>query len=290
MYQLTAMTKLVMRQLLKPAARKKLASLSLSNDPDVSKLSHAILDALNKKFNANEMEWINKIETIRNKMQDDSSVISITDYGAGKPSDNRTEQEMLKGFKVDLTISELSRASKPQFWACILFKLVRHFKPKNGLELGTCVGISGAYEASAQVLNDSNNGSMITLEGSDSTANLASNNFKKLGLDNITVVTGKFEDTLDAVLKTNENFDYVFIDGHHDEHATIKYFDKIIPRLSERALVIFDDIAWSEGMKRAWEKIASYENVSISFNLRTIGVCLLRSNNSDKFDCKLKLI
>lgn len=290
MYKLMSMTKAAIRQLLKPVARKKLLSLTSSSDSDIAKLSSAIIDVLNGRFDANELAWIDKIETTREKLKNDRSIISVTDFGAGKPSDNRTEEEMLTGVNTKLTVADVTKASKPHFWACILFKLVKYYKPVNGLELGSCVGISAAYQAAAQVLNNHNCGKMTTLEGSESVATLAKENIKALGLSNVEIVTGKFNDTLDAVLGSNEKFDYVFIDGHHDEQATLKYFDKIIPRLTERALVIFDDIAWSDGMKRAWQRIIRYENVSVSIDLRTIGICLLRPNVGDRKAYKVNLI
>ena len=69
------------------------------------------------------------------------------------------------------------KGSKHYFWSLLLFKLIREFKPLNSVELGTCLGISGAYQAAAQKLNKS--GRLITLEGAKSLASLAEKNLQK---------------------------------------------------------------------------------------------------------------
>ena len=51
------------------------------------------------------------------------------------------------------------------------------------------------------------------------------------------------------------------IDGHHDEQATIAYFEKFIPYLSKNSIIVFDDISWSDGMRRAWNTIEKNEMV-----------------------------
>jgi predicted O-methyltransferase YrrM len=118
-------------------------------------------------------------------------------------------------------------------------------------------------------------GKIVTLEGAESLAALAKEHFHVLGLDNVSVVAGKFQDTLKDVLDTYVSVNYAFIDGHHDEKATLAYFRQIIPFLSGRALLIFDDISWSAGMKRAWNTIRADERIKISLDLKQVGVCII---------------
>ena len=70
--------------------------------------------------------------------------------------------------------------------------------------------------------------------------------------------------------------DYAFIDGHHDEKATISYFEKVMPHLSKNAILVFDDISWSDGMRRAWKHIEKNKLIKISLNLGVVGVCVVR--------------
>jgi predicted O-methyltransferase YrrM len=183
---------------------------------------------------------------------------------------------MDRGIVVTRTVGEVCRgASKPYFWSLLLFKLIRKFRPCFCLELGTCLGISTSFQAAALKLNGM--GKIVTLEGAKSLASLAERHFQALGLDNANIVIGRFQDTLGEVLNAYKSVDYVFIDGHHDEKATLAYYEQIKPFLSERALLVFDDISWSEGMKGAWKTIMADERVKISVDLRQIGVCIIDS-------------
>jgi predicted O-methyltransferase YrrM len=69
--------------------------------------------------------------------------------------------------------------------------------------------------------------------------------------------------------------DYAFIDGHHDEKATVQYFDQMYPHLSSRSMVVFDDIDWSPGMQRAWKEIEKNPRVSLAVDLGPVGVCVI---------------
>jgi predicted O-methyltransferase YrrM len=181
---------------------------------------------------------------------------------------------MAKGITHSTTYGEISLGSKPALWAQLLLKLIKEFRPQTALELGTCIGISASYQAASQKLNG--NGKLITLEGAEAIARLAEKNIESLHLDNVQIVCGRFNDVLPAILKKNQAIDYVFIDGHHDEQATVNYYEKILPSLSPGALLIFDDIAWSDGMQRAWKKISSDENIVLSVDLNMLGICVIR--------------
>ena len=76
--------------------------------------------------------------------------------------------------------------------------------------------------------------------------------------------------------------DYAFIDGHHDEQATLDYFEQLLPHLAPRALLVFDDVDWSDGMKRAWQKIQADPRVAISIETRTLGLCVIDSTISKR--------
>jgi predicted O-methyltransferase YrrM len=68
----------------------------------------------------------------------------------------------------------------------------------------------------------------------------------------------------------------VFIDGHHDEQATWDYFNQIEPALADGAVVVFDDIAWSQGMRRVWRRVAADPRMAHACDLRHLGVCIYR--------------
>ena len=247
----------------------------LRSGDEVSRLiGDAIQESMQNDIAVDEKKWIDQIELFRKELIYSSAKISFMDYGAGGSSLDLTDKEMDKGRIITRTVGDICiSASKPYFWSLLLFKLIRKFKPSSCLELGTCLGVSAFFQSAALKLNGK--GKLITLEGAESLASLAEEHFQVLDLDNVKVVVGRFQDTLSTVLETYKPIDYAFIDGHHDEKATLLYFEQIKPFLSERALLIFDDISWSEGMKKAWKTIEADEMVKISVNLRQIGICVI---------------
>lgn len=85
---------------------------------------------------------------------------------------------------------------------------------------------------------------------------------------------GPFQETFEPALRALAPLDFIFIDGHHDEAATVQYFRQALPFMRERAVLVFDDIFWSPGMKRAWETIRLDPAVSASVTLSDQGVCV----------------
>jgi predicted O-methyltransferase YrrM len=187
---------------------------------------------------------IAEIESIRHEMLASNSEISIADHGAGS-----RHHTILR-----LPISVLCRRSKSPCHARFLLDLVRVVKPRNGIELGTNLGISAAYIASGMRLNGF--GTLTTIEGDPSLACIAASNFRRLGLDNCSLVRGLFEESLSEILAKDGLIDFAFIDGHHDGEATVSYFDAIHRRASAHAVILLDDIRWSAGMREAWSHIS----------------------------------
>jgi len=284
--------KLVVKSVLKKLAvfqsRMKLRQLRSINIPAVTQIANAINDAFNNKLSPEEKVWADRIEALRNVLGADLTEISFTDYGAGSPNLNLTEKEMYNGVARTTTVSNVCESSKPRSWSLVLFKLIREFQPTTSIELGTCLGISAAYQAAAHKLN--NKGGITTMEGAAALASLSGKNLRELGLDNAVVDCGRFQDNLDRVLNQNKPIDYAFIDGHHDEKATISYFQSFIPNLSNKAIIVFDDISWSKGMRRAWNRIIENKNVKFWVDLIMIGICLLDSDMEKRPGVRIKMI
>ena len=91
----------------------------------------------------------------------------------------------------------------------------------------------------------------------------------------MTTVEGPFWETLSYQLNNNNPIDYIFIDGHHEGQATIRYFSQIKPYLSPSAIVVFDDINWSDSMNQAWASIKADEIFSYTVDLSRIGICFV---------------
>lgn len=210
------------------------------------------------------------IESIREDIKSKALEISIMDYGAGNPLDSRTKEESYNGIEKVTTTKEQCAIGLKDNSAHTLYYLVKLYKPKTILELGTCCGFSSIYMAKANQTS-----TIYTLEGDISIANIAEKNINKSQCMNIVQKVGRFQDILENVLVEINKVDLAFIDGHHDEFATIEYFNKIKPYLSSHAIVIFDDISWSEGMKNAWNIIKRDSVFRAYDDMSKIGICYL---------------
>ncbi len=217
-----------------------------------------------------EQRVIDDIEEVRISLERNHNIIDVQDYGAKNPNKRHFGEKRDTGVIKHQKICEICKsASKSQLWCLFLFHLIRQFKPNRCIEMGTCLGISASYISGALKLNGF--GHLVTLDGSPQQAQIARTTFHQLELTNVAVQVGKFEDTLIPVLEEMKPVNFVFVDGHHDEDATCRYFDTIRQYLDVKNVVIFDDISWSEGMKNAWRYVASQ---SESYNLGPVGVCI----------------
>lgn len=171
-----------------------------------------------------------------------------------------------------LTVHDATRlASKKVREARLLFRLVRAIKPKVAIELGTNMGISGAYQALALKLDG--DGRLITLEGHPGRAAVAQGTIEPYG--NTEIRVGYFVDTLQPTLDELGQVDYAFIDGHHKKEPTLAYFEQILAHTRRPGVLLFDDIHHNPGMDEAWDIISADERVSFASDFRRIGVCLI---------------
>jgi predicted O-methyltransferase YrrM len=260
-----------------PQAEREITRLSLMSNVASKSVANALRKTLANSLTPDEKVWVNRIEALRRELNSSGTEISRVFHGEGSSSRNGIDKETHHGTIVTSTVKNESRKlSSPYLWSLLSFNLIRELKPSVCLELGTAFGISASYQAAALKLNQ--RGKIITLEGSESFALLAKHNFQTLGFDNAHVVIGRFQDTLYTVLKEHGPIDYAYIDGHHEEKATLDYFQQICCFLSARAVLVFDDISWSSGMKKAWSVIASDKLVKISLDLLRQGICIIDSD------------
>jgi predicted O-methyltransferase YrrM len=185
----------------------------------------------------------------------------------------RDDRELSGGRGTTSTVRSVTRrASVPTEQAWLLYTLVRRLEARRCLEMGTCVGISGAYLAAAMA--PAGGGTLRSLEGHRDRAAVAADTWRRLGFTDAEVVVGRFERTLQATLDTGP-FDLVFVDGNHDGDATRSYVEAIRAVSRPGALLVLDDIGWSEGMVGAWHDVSRGLAGSISVDLGRVGLVLL---------------
>ena len=122
------------------------------------------------------------------------------------------------------------------------------------------------------------------MEGAPAIARKANENFRLLGLQNIQIVTGNFDNTLLPTLSALEKVDLAFIDGNHRKQPTLDYFNAFLQKVTEQSILIFDDIHWSQEMEEAWEEIKNHEAVQYSIDLFFIGLVFFRKDFKKKQD------
>lgn len=139
-------------------------------------------------------------------------------------------------------LAELEKTQK-DFWniprktAVLINTFIKMMGAKNALEIGTSNGYSGIWIANAL---KQTGGNLTTIEYYDKRQSVAIENFKKCGVnDIIRPLQGSACEILEA-LDPSEKFDFVFIDANKREY--VKYFELIKPHLTEKALIIADNI------------------------------------------------
>lgn len=174
---------------------------------------------------------------------------------------------------VEFTMEHIARTGKSQKWGTVLYLITRGFESSVVIELGTCAGMSAIYLSSAPDVK-----MLITVEGSKELANVARESLKTR--TNVKVVNALFDEAFDSQFSSLESkADLAFIDGHHEKTATIHYFDRLVPFLSSRAVVVFDDISWSSGMRDAWNILSRRPEFAHCIDLGEMGVCVTKKES-----------
>lgn len=199
-----------------------------------------------------------EIEKLRGSLKKDKSEILLRDYGA-KGNDAPTRKS---------NVSKIAKISlKSSKYAKLLARLVRFYNCHHLVELGTSLGITSSYLASANA-----NAYLTTFEGDENIAAAAKRNFRALNLSNVTVVTGPIDETLTNYFDTTDQIDLLFIDANHRLVPTLDYFEMALTRMRNSSIMIFDDIHWSAEMEEAWRLIKAHSSVRLSIDLFFIGI------------------
>lgn len=156
----------------------------------------------------------------------------------------------------------------------LLMKLVRELEPGSCLEVGTGLGLSGAYHGAALELNG--HGRLLTLDVVEVHAEHAREGFAELGLGRVEARAGEAEELLRSALADAAPIDYALVDADHREEPTVSCFEAMLPHLAEGAVVVFDDVGFSlPEMARAWRAIAGNERVSVALPVGRLGIAVI---------------
>ena len=220
-----------------------------------------LFDLYNSCFKPRFSHKFNTISGIKEILSSSSEEIQISDFGAGSQvtsSSIRKVRDMYKNSSISKKQGELFN------------RLIKYFQAENVIELGTHLGLSSAY------LSLGTDARVISIEGCPETAQFAQNIHLSHDLKNIEIVNRRFEEALPGLLESLSSIDCVYLDGNHSYEPTLAYYEMLKPKLNEQSFLIFDDINWSEDMKRAWEDIIKDDNISISLNCYKFGIVFFR--------------
>ncbi len=200
------------------------------------------------------------IEKEREELKNSQEIIFQKDFGTGTSAQKQ--------------VSDIAKTSlKRKYWGQFLFRLVHFTEPKNILELGTSLGITTSYLATAN-----KSAHCTTLEGSEEIAKIAQETLKKNGADNTKIVVGDINKTLPKVLENESMLDFVFFDANHQREAVLKYFNQCVKKAHSKSVFVFDDIYWSKGMQKVWREICRSEKVTATLDLHELGIVFFDKN------------
>jgi len=173
-------------------------------------------------------------------------------------------------------------AASPKVWGELLYFLTKNSQSKKVLEIGTNVGVSGAY-----ILNGMKQSNelfkFITMEGLDQLCSLSNEQFSKItSKNNFYIVPGLYDNTFPKLVDTENDFDLLFIDGNHQKKPTLEYFEELKKCIKDKAIFIFDDIYFNMEMTEAWETIIDDESVTYSIDLYKWGIVIIDESEKIK--------
>lgn len=137
--------------------------------------------------------------------------------------------------------------------------LIKEKKPINVIEFGTAFGVSGMYWLSG--IEQNKVGQLLTFEPNTTWASIAEKNLRSIG-SRFNLTVGTFEDNIDGVLVGE--IDFAFVDAIHTNEFVLPQFELVLQRISNNAIIVFDDINFSEDMMDCWENIATDSRVKSS--------------------------
>lgn len=120
--------------------------------------------------------------------------------------------------------------------ANLLTSLIRVKKPLTILEIGTAIGYSGTI----MLENAPQNAVLHTLEKDEKSANIAKENFEKLGLSNrVNLFLGDAKEILPNLI---EPYDFIFLDGPKAQY--INYLPHLVRLLNSGGVLFADNVLY----------------------------------------------
>ena len=132
--------------------------------------------------------------------------------------------------------------------------LVQRRRPNIVVAFGTAFGVSGMYFLAG--IESNGRGRLLTFEVNDVWARVARANLSQIG-NRFDLVVGTFEDNVDKALPQGQHIDLAFIDAIHTKEFVLPQLEIVIARSSSGAIILLDDINFSDSMQACWKDVSA---------------------------------
>lgn len=218
-----------------------------------------------------------RIETLRAALA--ARVGGVPIYYSPKPGayDHASGERPEHGTVMTFSYAQAAKTGVGRAWGQAMFELTRARKPATILELGACAGISGSYMAAGAP-----DATLITIEASRELAEIAAEHIGQF-THNAEVMNALFDAALDALDAKPPRIDLAYIDGHHEKEATLHYYARIRPMLAPGAIVLFDDIRWSQDMNDCWQAVRAMPDFELLIDMAKLGLAVFNPGAATRY-------
>jgi predicted O-methyltransferase YrrM len=206
----------------------------------------------------NSISEDSSLKQIRTKLRSDHRVIGVEDLGAGSTRLKKSTRKISDIAAMSLT---------PEKFSNLYNRIIKYYRCRNVVELGTSLGINSLYLAYAH-----GKCNVTTFEGSPSVATIAKEIFQSAQPKNIKLIEGNIDETLPVFIRSSEAIDFAFMDANHRFEPTLRYFELLIKKIDRNSIIVVDDIHYSEEMNSAWRDIQTHEQVFCTLDLYRCGI------------------
>ena len=110
----------------------------------------------------------------------------------------------------------------------------------------------------------------------EAVAAVAKENWKRLGLKNITCRVGMID--AEALAEELSRVDVAFVDANHTYAGTRMYVNILLEKMHEKSVLVIDDIHHSREMEKVWQEICADDRVTTSMDLYQMGLVFFDSH------------
>lgn len=160
-------------------------------------------------------------------------------------------------------------------YAQLLYRIASCYGPGNLLEIGSSLGITTAYLASSRPEN-----TVYTIEECRPLSATAAEVLRDNQCGNVALITGNFENTLPELSEDPGKFGFVYISGRYSPDTTLRYFELLLPFVTEDAVVVIEKMYRNNDMKAVWSAIQQHAQVTVTVDLFRIGLIFFKKGQA----------